>query len=514
MASLAASSSSSSSSSAAAAAHSGRLPLATYHRAAALGEGSFGSVVTVYDDEGREFAFKMFANDEDDDTLDLGTLREVSALRVLRAGNGHAGLVPMHDVQPPGDETKSGEGMLCMAMPKYGVGDLERLLNSGAFPTGSKGRKARIRIAHDLLSAVAFLNDNCAMHRDIKADNVMLTDDFRPVLIDFSLVKFVDGPMAMLPPGSTHTGEIGTPTYTAPEVVAQRPYGTKTDSWSCGVVLLEMLRGRTLTCEKDAAAFKLIEEAKASLPDKPFANLVRSLLEADPEKRASCREALSAPVFAAAGLAVPAVRLIDFETAIPAPRADGASSSSDDAATASDDSENSSGGHTNTAGGGGTKRGRGGAAKKERKGGAGLSEKEAAVAAAKDAVVRKDIVKLCAELKARENPAVEAAAHMYCRRMQACGYEIRPGAKALRDCVVLAEKFFSVDARNLDDLADDCGEQFPSFGDWDVESYKTHEAAIFAAMDYCLLLRGEFSGVASAAGGAAPGKKSKKARRA
>ena len=47
----------------------GSLPLRRYHRAQRLGEGSFGSVVTVYDDEGRVFALKMFEPDEDDGTL-------------------------------------------------------------------------------------------------------------------------------------------------------------------------------------------------------------------------------------------------------------------------------------------------------------------------------------------------------------------------------------------------------------------------------------------------------------
>ena len=39
---------------------SGTLPLSTYHRAAALGEGTYGSVVVVYNDDGEEFALKLF----------------------------------------------------------------------------------------------------------------------------------------------------------------------------------------------------------------------------------------------------------------------------------------------------------------------------------------------------------------------------------------------------------------------------------------------------------------------
>ena len=43
----------------------------------------------MYDDEGTELALKVFENDEDNDTLDSGTLRELSILRLLRGSNGH-----------------------------------------------------------------------------------------------------------------------------------------------------------------------------------------------------------------------------------------------------------------------------------------------------------------------------------------------------------------------------------------------------------------------------------------
>ena len=46
---------------------SGTLPLATYHRAQALGSGTYGSVVAVYNDEGEEYALKLFLEDDDDE---------------------------------------------------------------------------------------------------------------------------------------------------------------------------------------------------------------------------------------------------------------------------------------------------------------------------------------------------------------------------------------------------------------------------------------------------------------
>ena len=202
---------------------SGKLTLKEYFRSSALGEGSFGSVVTVYDDEGDELALKIFANDEDDETLDSSTLREISILRVLRESNGHPGIIPMIDVQARG-AASAVDDCVAMAMPRYKLGDLQHLLDGGAFPKGPKGRKARLKISFEVMSAIAYLNDNSIMHRDIKSDNIMITNELNAVLIDFSLAKIINGPMAMLPPGSTHTGEIGTATYAAPEVVNSEPY--------------------------------------------------------------------------------------------------------------------------------------------------------------------------------------------------------------------------------------------------------------------------------------------------
>ena len=83
---------------------SGSLPFNTYHRTQALGEGSFGSVVTVYNDDGEEFAMKLFVPEDEDDneeesTLEVGALLEISILRLLREGNGHPNIVPYQPFQ-------------------------------------------------------------------------------------------------------------------------------------------------------------------------------------------------------------------------------------------------------------------------------------------------------------------------------------------------------------------------------------------------------------------------------
>lgn len=47
----------------------------------------------MYNDAGEELALKVFEADEDYDTMELGTLREISILRILRGDNGHPNVV-------------------------------------------------------------------------------------------------------------------------------------------------------------------------------------------------------------------------------------------------------------------------------------------------------------------------------------------------------------------------------------------------------------------------------------
>ena len=138
---------------------SGVLPAGTYHQASPLGEGAFGAVVAAFDDDGEAWALKIFAEDEDDGSFDAATVREVSMLRLLRGANGHANILAVHDI-------RVADSKVVMAMPRLEF-DLERAISGRAF-VGKKNRVQRVKIAHGVLSAVAFLADNGIMHRDIK----------------------------------------------------------------------------------------------------------------------------------------------------------------------------------------------------------------------------------------------------------------------------------------------------------------------------------------------------------
>eukprot|EP00586_Coscinodiscus_wailesii_P007967 CAMPEP_0172521432 /NCGR_PEP_ID=MMETSP1066-20121228/292576_1 /TAXON_ID=671091 /ORGANISM="Coscinodiscus wailesii, Strain CCMP2513" /LENGTH=488 /DNA_ID=CAMNT_0013304345 /DNA_START=218 /DNA_END=1681 /DNA_ORIENTATION=+ len=303
---------------------SGTLPLSKYHRAQSLGAGSFGSVMIVYNDDGDEYAYKLFTDDDDDDDdcdlLNVGVLREISVLRLLRSSHSHKNIISIHDVvTPDGDEESGGagtEGYMGLVMPVFHDGTLAAAIASQSF---KKDRPGKVAIAHGLLSAVAYLHDNAIMHRDIKCDNVLLKRDdsggVTPVLIDFSLAKVIPGLPGLYPhipanatdtpaskkkspPSSssssaavvdaaretTHTPFCGTPTYRAPEVTCRKPYGLPSDMWSVGVVLLELLQNKILPAETDRTASHLIDVGKGALPRELLQN---KILPAETDRTAS-----------------------------------------------------------------------------------------------------------------------------------------------------------------------------------------------------------------------------------
>ena len=197
-------------------------------------------------------------------------------------GFGHTNVLKMIDVSMM-------DGSLCIAMPKLSMS------LGAAIDSKTLDRPKMVNISHGVLSALSFLHANGMIHRDVKSDNIMIDEECKAQLIDFSLAKIMPLENDGIADGSrTHTPEVGTATYIAPEVYAKMPYGFKSDAYSAGVCLLEMFSGAKLQTDRDKAALVLVRKKKDELPpaDKPLPALLRSLLEEDPATRLSCRQVL------------------------------------------------------------------------------------------------------------------------------------------------------------------------------------------------------------------------------
>ncbi|KAB1225109.1 hypothetical protein CJ030_MR1G017986 [Morella rubra] len=122
--------------------------------------------------------------------------------------------------------------------------------------------ETRLQIVLGAAQGLAYLHDGLevqVIYRDFKASNVLLDENFKPKLSDFGLAR--EGPVA----GRTHvsTAVVGTYGYAAPDYIETGHLTNKSDVWSFGVVLYEILTGRrSLERYRPKAEQKLLEWVK------------------------------------------------------------------------------------------------------------------------------------------------------------------------------------------------------------------------------------------------------------
>jgi tRNA A-37 threonylcarbamoyl transferase component Bud32 len=219
----------------------------------------------------REVAIKVLHNNYDDHPHALERFqREAMVVGKLR----HPNIVQVFDF----DTTADSHPYLVMEYIKGP--SLLKYLNS----IHSKGVRLEfphvVRLMDAMTSALQYAHDSGVIHRDIKPGNILLTsrssdivlgkplpDDFEPVLTDFGLVRFIDSTQH-----TTGSGQIaGTPAYMSPEQARGELTDGRTDIYSLGIVLYEILAGH-LPFEGETTMgvlMKHISEPPAPIPGLP-----------------------------------------------------------------------------------------------------------------------------------------------------------------------------------------------------------------------------------------------------
>eukprot|EP01064_Diplonema_japonicum_P026226 TRINITY_DN37644_c0_g1_i1.p1 TRINITY_DN37644_c0_g1~~TRINITY_DN37644_c0_g1_i1.p1 ORF type:complete len:431 (+),score=86.44 TRINITY_DN37644_c0_g1_i1:71-1363(+) len=143
--------------------------------------------------------------------------------------------------------------------------------------------------------AVQYTGKKHILHRDLKTQNILITEDNVLKLADFgisrSLVNTWD---------QAHTF-VGTPYYLAPELVLQRPYNIQVDAWALGVVLCEMLTlSHPFTGYDMKSLTSNIVKGVYTKPSTQYSaeirDLVTGLLQKDPAKRTTVKAALNTAI--------------------------------------------------------------------------------------------------------------------------------------------------------------------------------------------------------------------------
>lgn len=250
-----------------------------------IGTGATSRVARAFDPMiGRHVAIKLFSPQ-----LAEGEGRERFIKEARVVGQiSHPSIVALHDM---GIDEATSTPYLVM---EYVEGHpLERVLEKGSVPFP----RACAWIA-DIAMALNLAHRKGIIHGDVKPANILVTDEGRVKLTDFGMARLASR-------DAKDTPLLGTPAYWCPEQILGKPQDARSDIFSLGVVLYEMVTGKRPfdadslqgVCQKVMSATPLPpSQINSSLPA-GLNELVASCLEKDPGRRRNSAEDLALDLY-------------------------------------------------------------------------------------------------------------------------------------------------------------------------------------------------------------------------
>ncbi|KAL3668260.1 Protein of unknown function, DUF547 [Phytophthora oleae] len=250
-----------------------------YETLTVLGSGQFGKVVLVRRNSDRKLFAAKIPHSEDSAARQAAR-HEAQLLKHLH----HVNIVQFI-------ELIENDTNLALVMEYASGGDLDAFLRLQQERAAPLSEPAIMRIFIQIVLALQYLFGKHILHRDLKPKNVMLDGDGIVKLSDFGVSKILQN---TLDSAQTITG---TPHYMAPELLEGDQYDCKSDVWSLGCVLHELVTfsppftGSAL----GAVVGKILHSEPPPISEQyssPFRALVTDLLEKDPYKRPSLLDIL------------------------------------------------------------------------------------------------------------------------------------------------------------------------------------------------------------------------------
>ena len=235
-----------------------------------IGKGSFS---IVYKGENRYtkklYAIKEISVDNVSKIKD-NIKREVNLMKNL----DHENIVKLHNVI-----IDKKYDNIYLVFDYYPLGDLAKFLNKRCLKEIYAQNYIR-----QLSKGLKYLYQNSIIHRDLKPQNILVTETYNIKITDFGFARYFDSDIMI-------QTMCGSPIYMAPEIMKHKKYNNKSDLWSVGIIMYEMLTGHPPFRAKNILELlRKIKTQKLELPknirlSKKGTDLLIGLLNTNPDKR-------------------------------------------------------------------------------------------------------------------------------------------------------------------------------------------------------------------------------------
>ena len=239
-----------------------------------IGKGAFSAVYKgKHKDTGKYYAIKEISFENLEKIRD-SIKREFTLMKNLN----HKNIIKLHEVFFDNDERN-----IYLVIDYFPKGDFAKFLNGKSL----KEKYAK-KYMRQLVDGLKYLYNKQILHRDLKPQNILVSEEGNLVITDFGFARYTDNEHML-------NTLCGSPMYMAPEIMLKKRYNNKSDLWSVGVIFYELVFGTTPYKAKNMIDLMTgIKRKAVSLPKNNLSrecrDLLLNLLRRDPNRRISWEE--------------------------------------------------------------------------------------------------------------------------------------------------------------------------------------------------------------------------------
>ena len=277
-----------------------------------IGKGSFGEVYKVSKDN-KFYALKIYQIKNEDATSSKENLENLKSIEneiKILSQLDNPFIVKLYEVFSLNQnyelldykgEEKDDTQMMCLVLELCENGDLNDKIREKKQKNERFSENEILQYFYEILHGLSYLHKNRVIHRDLKTLNIFLTENNHIKIGDFGVSK------KLINNNIYAYTFVGTPYYLSPEICLNKPYDEKSDVWSLGVVLYEMITlNKPFDSESQMGLFMKILKGKPapinntikhSYSQKLINLIIENLLDKDPLTRYSIQQTINSGIF-------------------------------------------------------------------------------------------------------------------------------------------------------------------------------------------------------------------------